>query len=248
MRNLIWQYHIDTKRQYDLPHRKMMAMASAETASFYAMKYGCDYQMGHYSKWWVNGMHGGPAMERFQLIGEEYDAWDYVLYLDTDILVSPDAPNIFDIYEGADLAGINQGHKRDKSLLEGGWLLNEFPDPSRYHNNYANGAILLMSRDFRQYLRGVLTPEDIEVDKGTHWNRDGMKVRWPVYDQSMVSYWLSMSPFSISAIDKFWFKGPYFFNHGGEKTDANLKKYFSKYHELRNQWIPEGYPTISGSS
>ncbi|SNS00991.1 hypothetical protein SAMN05192560_2209 [Methylobacillus rhizosphaerae] len=242
MRNLIWQYHIDTKRAYDSPHRKKMAMASSETVAFYAMKHGVDYMMAHHSKWWVNGMHGGPAMERFQLLEEAFDEWDYILYLDTDILISPEAPNIFDTYVGADIAGIKQGHQRDKTLIAEGWLHNEFPDPARYHDNYTNGAILMLSREFRQYLRGVLQVHDIQVDKGTHWERDGVKVRWPVYDQSMVSYWLAMSPFSLTPVDKVWFKGPHFFNHGGPKTPENLRKYFGKYHEIRDQWIPLGYP------
>ncbi|MCJ8139539.1 hypothetical protein [Falsirhodobacter halotolerans] len=240
-RNLIWQYHIDTKRSYDSPHRKKMAMASAETVSAYAMKLNADYEMANHSKWWVNGMHGGPAMERFQILEERYDVYDHILYLDTDILIAPTAPSIFEEYATADLAGIKQGHQRDKALMENGWLKSEFPNASRYHNNYTNGAILMMSRDFRQYLRGVFSPLDIQEDKGTHWDRDGIKVRWPVYDQSMVSYWIAMSPFSSTPIDRAWFKGPHFFNHGGPKTEENLKKYFDKYYEIREQWIPSDY-------
>ncbi|SDT47323.1 TylF/MycF/NovP-related O-methyltransferase [Microlunatus soli] len=242
MRNLIWQYHIDTKRSYDGVHRKRMAMASSETVAFYAMKYGVEYEMASHSRWWKNGYHGGPAMERFQLLDERFDVYDQILYIDTDILVSPDAPNIFDEYADATIAGLHQTHRRDITLLQEGWLRTEFPDPARYRASYVNGAILVMSRDFRQYLRGVLRVEDIQVDKGTHWDRDGINVRWPVYDQSMVSYWLAMSPFDLTSLDRAWFKGPHFYNHGGPKTDESLHRYFSRYDTLREQWIPRGYP------
>lgn len=247
MRNLIWQYHIDTNRKYDGPHRKMVTMASAETVAFYAMKYGAEYKMASHSRWWVNGYHGGPAMERFQLLDEEYDVYDNILYIDTDILISNDAPNIFDEYSGASIAGIHQMHSRDRTLLEEGWLKNEFPNPQRYRDSYVNGAILMLSRGFRQYLRGVLSVEDIQDDKGTHWDRNGTDVRWPVYDQSMVSYWLAMSPFSLTPIAAPWFKGPYFYNHGGSKNDVEkLRRYFTRYQEIRESWIPSDYPPAEG--
>lgn len=224
----------------------MVSMASSETLSFYAMKYGVEYQMANHSKWWVNGYHGGPAMERFQLLDEKYDVYDHILYIDTDILVSADAPNIFEEYSGSVIAGIHQLHGRDKKLLEEGWLKGEFDNPQRYRDCYVNGAILLLSRDFRQYLRGVLSVDDIQEDKGTHWDRDGVKVRWPVYDQSMVSYWLAMSPYSLTSLSSPWFKGPYFYNHGGSKNDeGKLRTYFARYESLRQGWIPAGYPVVS---
>lgn len=242
MRNLIWQYHIDTQRTYDGPHRKRVSMASAKTVLFYAMKYGVEYQMANHSNWWVNGYHGGPAMERFQILDERYDVYDYILYIDTDILISDGAPNIFEEYGGATVAGINQMHSRDKALLTEGWLKSEFEDPKRYHQNYVNGAILLLSREFRQYLRGVFSIEDIQEDKGTHWDRNGLTVRWPVYDQSMVSYWLAMSPYSLTPIAPQWYRGPYFFNHGGTKNDTEkLQRYFSRHTEISETWLPNDY-------
>lgn len=246
MKNLVWQYHIDTKRSYDGPHRKKVTMASAATVAFYAMECEAEYRLATHSRWWVNGYHGGPAMERFQLLDEEFDAYDYILYIDTDILVSPDAPNIFSAYEGCSIAGINQMQSRDRDQLQAGWLRNDFPRSEKYRDNYVNGAILLMSREFRQYLRGVFSIEDIQEDKGTHWDRDGREVRWPVYDQSMVSYWLAMSPYSLTPLDRAWFKGPYFFNHGGSKSDPEkLEKYFSRYEKESQSWIPNGYPKVT---
>jgi hypothetical protein len=244
MRNLIWQFHVDTKRPYDGVHRKRMAMASAETVAFYAMKHGVEYELAAHPRWWGHGYHGGPAMERFQLLDERFDDYDQILYLDTDILVSPEAPDIFTEHSDATIAGIRQMHQRDSTLLEEGWLGREFPDPDRYRDNYVNGAILLLSRDFRQYLRGVLSVEDIQVDKGKSWDRHRLDVRWPVYDQSMVSYWLAMSPFSLTPLDRSWVKGPYFYNHGGQKTDEKLERYFRRYDKLRQQWIPRGYPGV----
>ncbi|GAA5203433.1 hypothetical protein [Microbacterium jejuense] len=236
MTNLIWQFHIDANRGYDGPNRKAMAMASAELAALYAMKHGAEYQIATHSRWWANGYHGGPAIERFQLLDEKYDEYEYILYLDTDILISPDAPDIFAEYSGAVIAGNNQNHSQDRMRLEEGWLKGEFPDPQRYLKNYVNGAILMMSREFRQYLRGVLDVADMQVDRGRYWKTDGLTVRWPVYDQSFVSYWLASSPYALTPIDRSWIHGPHFYNHGGAKTEESMNSYFGRYTELREQW------------
>jgi hypothetical protein len=124
------------------------------------------------------------------LLDEAYDAWDYILYLDTDILVSPGAPNIFEEYAGATIAGLNQMQSRDAALLEQGWLKSEFPDPQKYRQNYVNGAILLLSREFRQYLRGVLSVEDSLSKiappwyKGPHFYNHG----GPKTDENLAKY------------------------------------------------------------
>ncbi|WP_454141896.1 hypothetical protein [Microbacterium lacticum] len=239
MNNLIWQFHVDANRSYDGPVRKKMAMASAELAALYAMGVGAEYQMASHSRWWSHGFHGGPAIERFQLLDETYDVYDYILYLDTDILIAADAPDIFSQYDGAAIAGNNQNHAQDRLRLETGWLKDEFPDPQRYLKNYVNGAILMMSRELRQYLRGVLSVDDMQVDRGLHWKNDGLKVTWPVYDQSLLSYWLAVSPYSLTPIDRAWIHGPHFYNHGGPKTEENLAKYFARYSDLREQWARE---------
>lgn len=236
MTNLVWQFHIDTNRGYDGPNRKRMAMASAELASLYAMEHGAEYQLASHARWWGTGYHGGPAIERFQLLDESYDRYDYILYLDTDILIAPTAPSIFETYAGSVIAGNNQNHAQDKLRLQEGWLKDEFPNPARYLKSYVNGAIMMMSREFRQYLRGVLSVEDMQIDRGRHWNKDGQLVRWPVYDQSLVSYWVAMSPYALKPISREWLVGPHFYNHGGAKTEEKLNTYFDRYVQLREQW------------
>lgn len=236
MRNLIWQFHVDLKSGYHGPFRKKMAMASSALASFYAMKYANEYKLDCYSKWHHNGYHGGPAMERFQLFEESYDIYDYILYLDTDILISPEAPNVFSEYNGSDIVGIHQPHPRDVEVLKNGWL-KDTVDPERYIQNYVNGAILLLSRKFRQSIRSAIDVSNINVDKGKHWDTHGLDVKWPVYDQSMLSFHLCQSEFDLTHIDQKYAKGPYFVNYGGQKSNTSIKLFFRKYFEFEEAWL-----------
>lgn len=242
--NLIWQFHVDTKRGYDGSERRRMTVCSLNTITAYALNVGASYHMETNSKFFVAGHHGGPAMDRFQLIEERYDIYDYILYLDTDILLTPDYKDIFKAYAGCDVAGHNIIHTRDAELLASGWL-RDAVDAERYKSSYFHGDIILMSRPFRQWLRNNVDPLEINIDQGKHWNTHGHEVRWPVYDQSLFAYWLSMSPFKLTPLSNEFTVGPNIVHEGGGKSPTTMKRFFDRYETINTQW--QNYMSRLGS-
>jgi glycosyltransferase involved in cell wall biosynthesis len=237
MKNLVWQFHIDLNRaKYDGQMRKQMTYCSMATVAQYAAKYGAEYELCTKSKWHSRGIRGGPAMDRFQLIEEKYDEFDYILYLDTDILIHPDAVNLFlAVPDGTEIAADNWVHKYDRDLLEVGWLKSVNKD--RYNNSAIQGGIILMSRDFRKWLRDNCNPEEVDCDKGLSLPKDKETIKWPVYDQSLMSYYIYSSPFNLFNINKKDILNRNLIVHmHGNKTIEQQVKYFSKYSEFSAAW------------
>ena len=242
MKNLVWQYHIEINRSYDGAYRKSMAMASSSLATLYASKVNAEYMLKSNNKYYMKGICGGPAMERFQLFGEDYDEFDYILYLDTDILIPPNAENVFDLYTPCDIAAVNTLHERDLALLERGWLSKEIEDQEAYISCYSYGGFLLMSRNFRQSIRKNVDIRCINVDEGLHWSRDGIRVTWPVYDQSIISYWtykLNLKLTKVGVTDdnpNGSLRKIRFFNYGGKKNNIMYMSYFARFSNFIQLW------------
>jgi hypothetical protein len=64
-------------------------------------------------------------------------------------------------------------------------------------------------------------PMVINEDAGKSWRMGGIKVKWPMYEQSMLSYWIAISPYSLTPLAA-EFTGPPNFIHEGAKK-RNLR-------------------------
>lgn len=239
--NLIWQFHMDINRPgYDGTHRREMALCSSIQAALYAARDGAAYEFCEESKWHARGIRGGPAMERFQLMEERYDKYDYILYLDTDILIHPLAKSLFsavtDVSTNVDIAAVNWCHRYDRDLLEKGWLAT-IEDKQRYLDSAIQGGIILMSRNFRQWFRENCDPEEIAVDVGKKWPQDMSTLRWPVYDQSLMSYYIYRSPFKLLNLNQREFMDRNQVVHiHGRKEPKQVAQYFAKFGEFASAW------------
>jgi hypothetical protein len=238
MKNLVWQFHINLNREkYDGGMRRQMTYCSMATASLYAAKHGAEYELCTNSTWHASGVRGGPAMDRFQLMEPRYDSYDYILYLDTDILLHPKATNLFGaIPEGTDIAADNWLHKYDRELLETGWL-SQITDKEDYKKSAIQGGIILMSREFRQWFRENCDPKEISCDIGKKWPADKDTIKWPVYDQSLMSYYIHKSPFSLFNINtkEILNRNQIIHLHGQKSTEQSLT-YYEKFSEIISAW------------
>lgn len=103
MKNLIVQIYVDTKK-YDnpnlLPSFDELSKISFTLAKNYAKKIGVDYVL--ITDPYINYIH--PTYERFRLFEESSwtDEYDNVLYLDSDVFIFQDSPDIFEMYPDLD--------------------------------------------------------------------------------------------------------------------------------------------------
>lgn len=101
MRNCIVQFHVSAKNYNDPNYNNIgvneqLFEYSIRSVREYANKINCDYQLIAEKR--INWIH--PTFERFDLFFNEswWEQYDNILYLDTDLIVWPDAPNIFQMY------------------------------------------------------------------------------------------------------------------------------------------------------
>ena len=105
MKPLIVQFFVPAK-QYKDPTYNQIGVSeelyeySVKSVKQYAKKYNLNYKLVTDQK--INWIH--PTFERFDLFFNDQWWKDYthILYLDTDVIVWPKAPNVFDEYQSAD--------------------------------------------------------------------------------------------------------------------------------------------------
>lgn len=101
MKNCVVQFHIPAERfsnpsYNNIGVNEQLMKYSLYSVEQYANRVGADYRLIQQKK--INWIH--PTFERFDLFfnNEWYDNYDNILYLDTDLIVWPDAPDIFEMY------------------------------------------------------------------------------------------------------------------------------------------------------
>ncbi len=236
MKTLVWQFHLDAGRSRDGENSIQWASCSAELTLRYCMKYGLQYQYCSDPSYWKLYPGAGPGFERFQLFEEVFDGYDYILYLDTDILLSADAPNLFDIYKGVDIASFNWPNTLDLALFDGGgWLSTSGIPIEQYKDRYVAGGMYLMSRKFRVHLRDHVKASLLrrEEDFLVPMTYPQFSARWPCGDQSILSYLMCKYSFSYAKLPREYTRGPYGYNFCGDKTKESLSEYFKLYHQYR---------------
>jgi hypothetical protein len=103
MKNLIVQIYVDTKKYENpnlLPSFDELSTTSFTLAKHYAKEIGADYLL--LTDAYINHIH--PTYERFRLFEESKwtDEYDQVLYLDSDVFIYQDSPDIFKMYPDLD--------------------------------------------------------------------------------------------------------------------------------------------------
>jgi hypothetical protein len=100
MKNIIVQIYISLDKSSDtapiLPAFDELSEISISLAKKYCNKIGAEHVL--ITEPFIDFIH--PTYERFRLFEDPYwtDNYDNVLYLDSDVFIFDDAPNIFDLY------------------------------------------------------------------------------------------------------------------------------------------------------
>lgn len=173
MKNLIVQIYVDTKKYENpnlLPSFDELSTTSFKLANHYANKTGSNYLLLTDS--YINYIH--PTYERFRLFEESKwaEEYDNILYLDSDVFIYNDSPDIFKMYKATDsfkvcmhwsyfkkkrpnAGGFNAGvfmlnkTSRDKMLP---YLKYRFETPFLSHDNEALGKCVENSKVKLEYM------------------------------------------------------------------------------------------------
>jgi hypothetical protein len=110
----------------------------------YARKVGAELVV-----WRDAGTHRLPHYRKLDL-GMLLGEYDRVLYLDTDIVIRPDAPDLFARVPEDCLGLFNQGPYHDYEASVARFLAEEGFDPRLWDRRYFNTGVILASRGHRE--------------------------------------------------------------------------------------------------
>ena len=104
MRNLVIQYYIDIQK-YKQPNYNNLGPSPIEAYSAHSFKKYCskfDLDYCRITEPKINFKH--PTWERFDLWTDPswWDKYEQIMYVDSDVVALPDAPNVFELYKDVD--------------------------------------------------------------------------------------------------------------------------------------------------
>lgn len=173
MKNLIVQIYVHTKKYENpnlLPSFDNLCVTSNTLAKHYAKKIGAEYLL--LTDPYINYKH--PTYERLRLFEESSwtDDYDQVLYLDSDVFIYQDSPDIFKMYPDLDKfkvcthwSVVRYGKADDGGFNAGVFMLNKysrnqmlpylkyrFDIPLQHHDNTALVNCVKTSEVKTQYM------------------------------------------------------------------------------------------------
>jgi hypothetical protein len=134
---------------------RQMAAITHPTIKAYADKLGAAFIV------WDD--HGGYAMPHYQKLelGKLLRQYERVLYIDTDILVRDDAPDIFAIVPDDALGALEEGHfYADRKEWTLHYMRSNGYEPCGWDGRYFNAGVLVLS----QAHRNLFVPPRVEID------------------------------------------------------------------------------------
>ena len=179
----------------------------------YARRCGADFYCINEGR--LHAILGLPTYEKFQLYEFLDGKYDQVLFVDTDILISPKSPDIFDICPGSvfGVAG-EEGYSmapRHKVLTQ------EKLGKVNWCNLYFNSGMMLMGPVHRE----IFNPDNVLLRK---WTSDADNDDHIMSDQPILNYILNYYGFEMVDLG-------YKFNHTRviKETKSRFNSYFIHY-------------------
>lgn len=133
----------------------------------YAQRIGCEYKLVNEAK--INWVH--PTFERFDLFfnSEWWKEYNQILYLDTDVIVWPDAPDVFEqypsletfkpVYDRIAMKNSLQYHKQRAK----GTCLEKF-DPAVLQMNRFNAGVFMLNQSSVNKMKEHLDYKSLKGD------------------------------------------------------------------------------------
>ena len=172
MRNCIVQFHIPPETFKDPNYNNIgvnneLLKYSLKSVEQYAKKIKAEYQLIQNKR--INWIH--PTFERFDLFfnDEWWEKYDHILYLDTDLIVWPDSPDIFKMYDNMETFKVCEDRlakKRSKewheSLVKDN-VLKEFSGEMLQQNRF-NAGVFMLNKHSAKTVSKFLDYKNIDTD------------------------------------------------------------------------------------
>ena len=182
MKNLIIQYYIDVNKYSDPTYNNLtpspLESYSSHSFKIYCQKFGHDYVKISEPK--INFQH--PTWERFDLWTDRawWDKYDQIMYVDSDVIALPWAPDIFSVNNNANAFKSpwyhkfrNMDKKNEEKYLEKFNFLRDLPKGSISSKFIQPGVFIVTKNCTKQMLPFVEKYKDItdkDVNDGIFLN------------------------------------------------------------------------------
>lgn len=163
------------------------------------------------------------------LLGELLNNYDRMLYVDTDILISPDAPNIFELVP-ADKVGatvVDTLEPEYAPAVANGWFQNDIRltqqmfGEAQWQEGYFNSGSLLFSKQHKCVFDQALEVAQQWFDVTTDRNQEQFRV---FSDQSLFNYFVQANGFEVYDFKKDFNHTPAF-NHQSHRYQSHFYHY-----------------------
>ena len=214
MNNLIFQYHIGKEPPY--------VDTSRESFRAYAERHGLSYLFGETPFMDIEGFKFGPYFEILRMFYDDsFLAYDNILFVDTEVYATKDAPNIFDEVEFEDIAGCNERKIPGSNILPG-WhndkaLIKTIKDKFIFHGTDTMPAEQGGTR-FRMINTGVLLVSHhalmvgkIYFDDWKEWTKTD-DPGFLLNDEPFLNAMFNKYNFDVIEFDEQWNMPPHWFD------------------------------------
>ncbi len=131
-----------------------LAALTHSTIKAYAERIGADFIV-----WRDYAGHAIPDYQKLEL-GKLLDRYDRVLYLDTDLLVRDDAPDLFEIVPDGVLGMLTESDYFDRTRVVITFMNAVGYDPTQWDGRYYNAGVIVLSKGHQN----LFVPPAVEVD------------------------------------------------------------------------------------
>lgn len=182
-------------------------------------------------------------LEKFQL-HDLLVHYERVLYLDADVLIHPEAPNIFEQVSTGAIGVVNEqlGAEAPKREQEWHWMQRRLGALDATPGRYFNAGMMVASQTHRPLF--------------AYKNRNFAAGRWP--DQNSLNYYAHRLRLSVEWLGPEWncmpvfpaFHQPeqrrkaWFIHYAGEPAKAALREDL-RYFEGQSAWVPQALSAVS---
>ena len=136
------------------------------------------------------------------LLGRLLEDYDRLIYVDSDILISPNAPNLFDVVpsESVGATRIDQLSPHEAPVLANGWVKNDIELSQTmfgsvgWSDTYYNSGALVFSKAHKEIFDRALKSAQSWHEVSTDRSQETFRV---FADQSLFNYWTQALQFDV---------------------------------------------------